>query len=232
MAAAPTDVDGLRNAKGVTEDQVQQLLALKQAAGPITDPNINDFVVLRFLKAHKFDVAKAAQFLSEHLAWRKTVQLESLVTLSGGPGAQLKPVIPKILSAYPCAWIGVDKEGRPVEVKRLGLLDWGKLFAASPKEQLLQYNAHNNEMLIRSKFPACSVAARKLVDSTTTIIDLDNLSFWLVTNSEGRNFMQTMVGEQSKNYPETAGKIIIVNAPSVFSAVWSFFEAHACATDH
>jgi hypothetical protein len=66
-------------------------------------------------------------------------------------------------------------KGRPVFIEKIGKADPNKLMQVATIDRYVKYSAQDGEKLFAVKFPACTIASKRNIDSITKIIDVQGM---------------------------------------------------------
>lgn len=210
---------GLPHEDFLTPSQQEALLWLRhslQDKGALRKRD-SDADLLRFLRARSFDVPKARAMYEAMLDWRKEIGADTIKETFRFPERKAAKEM------YPHFHHKTDKIGRPVYVERYGQLHLEDLLKITTLDRLLLYHIKEWEILIDWKFPACSKAAGRPISQSLTILDLKGVTMKHLSK-QVRSFMQKITRIDQDYYPEYLGRMLIVNAPTSFKAMWQLVK--------
>ncbi|KAI0088474.1 CRAL/TRIO domain-containing protein [Irpex rosettiformis] len=203
----------------------RERLTKVQLYRPGTDddiPSHDEPTLLRFLRARRFDSAKAHKQFADAEAWRAKHNVDELYATF--PVDEME----SSRRFYP-RWTGRrDKNGLPVYVYRLASLDTQlqKELNQIPTERRYQRIVVLYETMTRFVLRLCTHLPHSTsptpISSVTTIIDLQNVSIGMLWN--WRRHLQEASTLATANYPETLSTIAVVNSPSFFPTVWGWIK--------
>ncbi|KAL0886890.1 hypothetical protein Bca101_010873 [Brassica carinata] len=199
------------------ENEEKIVLKLRQQLlkKDLLPPRHDDYhMLLRFLKTMEFNVEKTVTAWEQMLKWRKEFGADRIIQ-----EFNFKE-LDKVVRHYPQGYHGVDKDGRPIYIERLGKAHPGKLMDVTTIERYLKYHVQEFERALQEKLPACSIAAKRRVTTTTTILDVEGLGMKNFSPTAA-NLLASIAKVDCNYYPETLHRMFIVNAGIGFrSLLW------------
>ncbi|KAJ3110329.1 cytosolic factor, phosphatidylinositol/phosphatidylcholine transfer protein [Phlyctochytrium bullatum] len=220
MGSLANSMENLSGRLGhLTAEQEEILAKFKEeltAEGFYDPAKHDDHLLLRFLRARKFQIPLSKKMWIECETWRKEYGTDDLRDNFEFPEY---PIVKKF---YPRFYHKVDKIGRPLYVERFGVLDINQLFSVTTDERMLKNHVYEYEKLVHYRLPACSKKYGRHLEQSCVIMDLKGVAISMFPSVFG---LVKMVSSIAQNYyPEMLGKMFIINSPMLFTGVWTLVK--------
>ncbi|KAH7129322.1 CRAL-TRIO domain-containing protein [Dactylonectria estremocensis] len=179
-----------------------------------------DALVLRFLRARKWDVEKALVMLVSTMNWRHSeMHVDDDImkngdgfaiedAKSGSPTKQISQDVLAQLRMGKSFLHGTDKSGRPICVVRVRLHKQGEQCEAS-LERYTVYIIETARMVLQPP-----------VDTACVVFDMTGFSMANMDYTP----VKFMIKCFEANYPESLGAVLVHKAPWVFQGIWKIIR--------
>jgi len=176
---------------------------------------IPDDLQLLFLRGYRHErdwIAAATEHLNSTILWRREVGAAGLLR---NPPPKRK----EFESQWKSGIVGVDREGRPVVLDKLGGIEPSSFLEAFPQELFVKHRVYAMEGVRRLMYYT-SNKLRKRLYKLVFIVDMTGLGF-----SHARPSIIARIRDDmklfEKFYPETIHRLLIINTPMVFTTAWA-----------
>ncbi|XP_030846868.1 SEC14-like protein 2 [Strongylocentrotus purpuratus] len=199
----------------LTKSHKEKLKKFKENVADILKPEHNDVLLLRFLRARKFDLNKTEVMFRNDVTWRKENNIDTILETFE---------VPEALKTYWCGGVsGLDKEGHGVYISPMGNFDpKGVLYSAKTSDILKTY-AHSLEDLMQSHARLSEQRGLKHTEGSLMIFDMENLGVHHLWKPSIDIFLKMAVLAE-QHYPELIHRMYIIRAPMVFPVAYTIFK--------
>jgi len=189
------------------------------------------WTLVRFLRARGADgardIEKSVKMYQDTANWRYRFGADYLLHELPIENAE------KVKEMYKVGFFNTTKHGHPVYIERMGQHNIDGLFATVGEKGLQQMHVNAFENMLYGKMAACSKKAGKRIVQMCSILDLEGVPASSMMGGKVSKFLTAVMKIDSDNYPEILYKMYIVNAPWIFSSLWSaisnFLDANTVA---
>ncbi|KAI9561416.1 hypothetical protein GHT06_012373 [Daphnia sinensis] len=200
----------------LNDDQRATLKQFREAVKDCKLPAQSDDVyLLRWLVARDFDLAKSEKMLRNSMEWRKNNRIDTIIEDFKSP---------EVLTKYfGVGHIGADKYKNYAVVVRYGALDLkGILLSVKRKDYLTHAIKIVEQSIVAARNnPAKYIPSPTTISQSTVIIDMAGFSMRHITYKPALDTAMQMLQLNEANYPEFLRRVFVINAPKIFSILYS-----------
>ncbi|KAI9140807.1 CRAL-TRIO domain-containing protein [Paraphysoderma sedebokerense] len=159
-------------------------------------------LLLRYLRARKFDVRAAFNMLLETSLWRSKSHLQLIIEKGE------RAIAKNLLASGEAFYYKVDKLGRPViyiNVKN-------HLRSVNTQEELERFLKYQIEIGV--------IILKRPADAATLVFNMNGMSI----NNMDISFVKYLSATMQAYYPESLGAALVVDAPWLFNGFWKVIQ--------
>mmetsp|Transcript_35742 Transcript_35742/g.91905 ORF Transcript_35742/g.91905 Transcript_35742/m.91905 type:complete len:454 (-) Transcript_35742:278-1639(-) len=189
----------------------EALPAARAQAGPAAHARVDEFTLVRFLRADKFNPQVAAARLAKTLQWRADNRVDHVL-------AEAPMALPVYRSLRIRTYPGWDRQGNILMLERLGEFfgsDCGNMLTI---EEWLKCYTHDMAM-IQGRMRESSKKHGRPISRITYVGDLAGLRMRQCLNN--LKVLKACAQVIEVHFPEQAGQIFLINAPPMVAMLWS-----------
>ncbi|KAJ3270475.1 cytosolic factor, phosphatidylinositol/phosphatidylcholine transfer protein [Terramyces sp. JEL0728] len=194
-------------------ENIKESLAQKQKYNPEIH---DDARLLRFLRSRSLKVALAEQKLLESDKWKEETDVQHIIDHFVFEEAG------KVFKLLPAYYHKTDKDGRPMLIESTKYLKMQELKKVTTEERFMKNHIFEIEKSEKYRCKASSKKHDKHVDSLFQLIDVEGVSMFQF--NEIRLGLDQISKITSDYYPEILGKMVIINAPYIFTVIFSILK--------
>ena len=172
------------------------------------------FHLFRFFRNEKFHLKNSLKHIDKFVAFRNKINIEHIKSLNPSELQLIKD------SSGVTKW-GFDKQGRPIEIRRLSQAKFKVLMADDNKDHLKYFFVQYYERLLFIELPLASKRIGRRVDKIFMITDFKGVGFSDMLSKKFKQFMSYISFLAQESYPELTGRNFIVNAPKMFKGLYN-----------
>lgn len=173
----------------------------------------DDSMLFRFLRARTYVLHDSLVMFENCEKWREEMNVEDMVL-------HFKfNEVDKVAALYPRFYHKVDKVGRAVYIEQFKHFDYHKLLKVTTIDRLEKHTIRGYEKCARYRLKACALKANTNIEQCVVILDLEKAP--LSQFNQVRSLIQRLSAVSSNYYPESLGKMFVINAPYLFTFIWS-----------
>ena len=200
----PLDLDAL-----LTERERPLFDQFKERMADV--PTLDDITLVRFLRADSCKLDKSEARLRKTLAWRAENSVDDILANPPRRSEQYTRLRVR-------GWMGEDSQGRPVQFERLGQFFGSGNVNALTTTEWLQVTLWDMERIM-NQIRQSSEKSGKACWEYCFIGDVQG--YELVNGMKTIPLLQKLTEQIECNYPEIAGCIVLINAPSMLAGLFT-----------
>ncbi|XP_059149156.1 SEC14-like protein 2 [Physella acuta] len=206
----------------LSESQAACLAQFRQNVQDILKEHHDDYYLLRWLRARKFDLNKSEAMLRNHIKWRAVNNVDTILE-------DFEP--PEVMQKYYTGGLfGQDKEGALLWIDPNGYIDMKGILMSMRKQDVIKSKIWLLEEIYRL-FELKTKEQGRRVDQMVIIFDLEKFGLkhlW----KPGVDVFTEIVATFEDHYPETLKKTFVINAPKIFPIAYNLLRPFLSEETH